>query len=209
MQTSHKQHYMSFQSTAHFIVLLSEQETPAAWRPPPLGQLRWAPWCRQWDRDISVPEQRTPLITTASALTSPGQYHVSCGGSTVYSSLCITQGSYGQKIPPNPSDVLVLLLDQMLLVASTSFWFNSVWCDHSQNQNLDGLLAQTWLSSKVHKFSIVLSCLNTHLFCPPGTFFSVVYSLLCTNLGGGGGWKCSQGNDGVSREMQTSKITQY
>ena len=59
-------------------VLLSEQETPAALRPPPLGQVRWSPWCRQWDRDISVPEQRTPLITTASALTSPGQYHVSC-----------------------------------------------------------------------------------------------------------------------------------
>lgn len=57
--------------------LLSEQDTPAALRPPPLVQLRWAPWCRQWDRDISVPEQRTPLMTTASALTSPGQYHVS------------------------------------------------------------------------------------------------------------------------------------
>lgn len=61
-------------------ILLSEQETPAEWRPPPLGQLRWSPWWRQWDRDISVPEQRTPLIATASALTSPGQYHVSCGG---------------------------------------------------------------------------------------------------------------------------------
>ena len=59
-------------------VLLSEQETPAALRPPPFRQLRWAPWCRHWDRDISVPEQRTPLIATASALTCPGQYHVSC-----------------------------------------------------------------------------------------------------------------------------------
>lgn len=59
--------------------LHSEQETPAAKRPPPLGQWTCFPWCRQCDSDISVPEQRTPLMTTSSALVSPGQYQVSCG----------------------------------------------------------------------------------------------------------------------------------
>lgn len=61
------------------VVLLSEQDTPAAWPPPPRGQFRCTPWCRQWDSDISVPEQRTPLITTVSAPTWPGQYQVSWG----------------------------------------------------------------------------------------------------------------------------------
>lgn len=56
---------------------LSEQDTPAPKRPPPLGQETSAPSCRQWARDISVPEHLTPLMTTLSALTSPCQYQVS------------------------------------------------------------------------------------------------------------------------------------
>ncbi len=59
------------------IVSLSEQDTPAAKRPPPLGQLKCLPWWRHWRRLISVPEHLTPLITTLSALASPAQYHVS------------------------------------------------------------------------------------------------------------------------------------
>lgn len=56
---------------------LSEQETPAAKRPPPLGHDTWAPSCRQCARVISVPEHFTPLMTTSLALTSPCQYQVS------------------------------------------------------------------------------------------------------------------------------------
>ena len=56
------------------------QDTPAAKRPPPLGQLRCFPWWRHWSRVSSVPEHLTPLMTTASADGSPCQYHVSWEG---------------------------------------------------------------------------------------------------------------------------------
>lgn len=58
--------------------LLIVQETPAAKRPPPLGQTTCFPWCRHCSRVSSVPEHLTPLISTASADESPCQYHVSC-----------------------------------------------------------------------------------------------------------------------------------
>lgn len=68
--------------------LLIVQETPAAKRPPPLGQITCFPWCRHCSRVSSVPEHLTPLITTASADESPCQYHVSCykrsTGNTLY-----------------------------------------------------------------------------------------------------------------------------
>ena len=61
-------------------VLPCVQDTPAAKRPPPLGQVRCFPWWRHWSRVSSVPEHLTPLMTTASADGSPCQYHVSWEG---------------------------------------------------------------------------------------------------------------------------------
>lgn len=53
--------------------------TPAAKRVPVFLQLRLAPWCWQWLRDISWPAHFTPLMTISVTLLA-SQYHVSWRG---------------------------------------------------------------------------------------------------------------------------------
>lgn len=109
------------------------QLTPAEKRPPPLGQCT-GPWRWHCWRASSVPEQRTPLISTSEASGLPAQYQVSwAGGSTVF------RPALGSPaLPPGPVTVSPHAPSQLLSHPSTPKLRSSLRRDPTHLQGMAG-----------------------------------------------------------------------